>query len=412
MKRFLGILVSLAVVGVLGWQIYKKVTESQQDPFRPQGNAIVAVETVPVRKITIRDAGLFTGTLLPESQFIVAPKVAGRLEKLMVNIGDRVKRGQLIAVLEDAEYNQQVEQAKAELDVARASVQESSSTMEVAQREFERAEVLRRKKIASESELDLAQTDYNVKAAKYRVALAQVQQREAALEAAQIRLSYTQIQAAWEDTDEYRVVGERFVDEGALLAPNTPIVSVLAIDPLKALIHVIERDYSRVQTGQEAVVSTDAFPGTTFTGQIVRIAPLLKETSRQARVEIEIPNGDQRLKPGMFIRAQIEFDRHDDATVVPVAALARRDGRQGVFLVDTENLKARFVAVTVGIVNNELAEVLQPPISGSVVTLGQHLLEDGSAITLSSMEGPGAPAQPGKPNATTRGAQAHPGVKR
>jgi RND family efflux transporter MFP subunit len=129
-------------------------------------------------------------------------------------------------------------------------------------------------------------------------------------------------------------------------------------------------------------VTTDAYPGQVFAGRIVRVAPLLKETSREARVEVEIPNPEGLLKPGMFVRAQIEFDRHDNATVVPTNALARREDRQGVFLADLTEKKARFVPVTVGIRSGDEAEITAPPLAGMVVTLGQHLLTDGSAIVV------------------------------
>lgn len=414
MKQVLAILIFVGLAAGLGWLVYQRLTEQEQGggrpgpggPGGPRGNAAVAVEIAPIRTMTIRDVGVFTGTLLPEAQFIVAPKVAGRLEELKVNFGDPVERDQLIAVLEDDEYAQQVEQARAELDVAGANVEESSSTLEVARREYERAQALRLKKIASESELDLAETDYRVKEAKYRVALAQVEQRRAALKAAQIRLSYTQIRAAWEGGDDERIVGERFCDDGAMLAVNTPIVSILDIDPLRAAIHIIERDYSRVQPGQEAMLTTDAYPATTFTGTVVRVAPLLKETSRQARVEIEVPNADRRLKPGMFIRARIEFRQQTDATVVPIAALARREGRQGVFLADLENRTARFVPVTLGIVNGDRAEVVSPKLSGSVVTLGQHLLTDGGAITVPDLEPTGEPSGERSRDVPTTGSRA------
>jgi len=115
----------------------------------------------------------------------------------------------------------------------------------------------------------------------------------------------------------------------------------------------------------------------------------LKETSRQARVEVEIPNAARVLKPGMFVRAQLEFARHDEATVVPVVAVVRRNGKQGVFLADTGEMKARFIPVTVGIVDGELAEVVKPALSGMVVTMGHHLLEDGSAIRLPEQEADG-----------------------
>lgn len=382
MKKALGIFIVLALVGLLGWQVQRRVSMSLKGSKRPRRAVSVAVEVASVGKTTIRDVRLFTGTLLPKSYFVLAPKIAGRLEKLLVNIGDRVKRGQLIAVLDDEEYAQQVEQARAELEVAKANVEECCSTLDMAQREFERAQALRQKKIASESELDAALAQYKAQDAKRKVALAQVAQKEAALKATQVRLSYTQIRASWEDGDGPRIVGERFVDEGAMLKANDPIVSILDIHSLTGVIHVIERDYSEVRVGQEAIVTTDAFPGRTFNGKVVRVAPLLKETSREARVEIEVPNRHRLLKPGMFIRVQIQFVKHDDATVVPVAALTKRNNQQGVFLVDTQTMKAHFIPVTVGIVNGELAEVVKPPFSGSVVTLGHHLLEDGSSITL------------------------------
>ncbi len=100
--------------------------------------------------------------------------------------------------------------------------------------------------------------------AREKVALAQVNQREAAVKAAEVRLSYSRIVAEWKEGSDERVVGERFVDEGAMLSANAPIVSILDIGRLIAVIQVIERDYSKVRIGQEAVVSTDAYPGRTF----------------------------------------------------------------------------------------------------------------------------------------------------
>jgi len=384
MKKLLLILILLGLVALTGWVIHRRLAASEDSQGGQRRSVAVAVEVAPVRKTSIRDVGAFTGSLLPKSQFLIAPKIGGRLKQLMVNVGDPVKRDQLIARLDDEEYVQQVEEAQAELQVAGANVEACASALEVARREFDRGKALREKKIASESELDAAEADFKASQAKHKVALAQEAQRAAALKAARIRLSYATVRASWEKGDETRVIGERFVDEGALLKANEPIVSILETHSLTAVIHVIERDYPEAKIGQEVVVATDAYPGRTFTGRIVRIAPLLKESSRQGRLEVEIPNPDRLLKPGMFIRASIEFARHEDATVVPVEALAKRNGTQGVFLADVKARKAHFVPVTVGIIDGELAEVLKPVLSGQVVTLGQHLLEDGSPITLPS----------------------------
>ena len=387
MKKAFLLLVLLGLLGLVGRQVYTKLSESGTAGPRGRGKPAVAVEVHSVRRGAIRDVGVFTGTLHPRSQFRIAPRIGGRLERLLVHVGDRIAPGSLVAVLDQGEYVQQVEQARAELEVARAQLEESRSALEIAGRELERARALREKKIASESELDEAEAEFKVQTAKQRVARAQVAQRAAALEAAQVRLSYTRIQAGGDGAGSLWVVGERFVDEGAMLAPNQAIVSLLDIGTVVAVIHVIEKDYPKVRVGQAAAVAAEAFPEERFPGRIVRLAPLLKETSRQARVEIEIPNPDARLKPGMFVRAEIEFARHEDALLVPLDALVRREGRRGVFSVDSVERRARFVPVTIGIVGGGEAEVLDPPLEGPVVTMGHHLLEDGSPVLL-----PGGPA--------------------
>jgi len=403
MKRAFVLLVILALIGLVGWQVYLRLGELRTPTVRENKAPPVPVEAERVRKNTVRDIGFFTGTIYPFSQFAVAPKIAGRLEKLLVKIGDPVKKNQLIAVLEDDEYLQQVDQARAELEVAKANIEEQRSALDTARRNVERARELRKGKITSEAELETSEAEFTEQGAKYKVAVAQVAQKEAAFKAAQVRLSYTRIRATWEEGDRNRVVGERFVDEGAMLASNTPIVSILDISSLTGVIFVIERDYSKVRVGQEAHISTDAFPGRTFSGKVVRIAPLIKETSREARVEIDLPNPERLLKPGMFIRAQIEFSRQDDATVIPARALIRRDGREGVFIIDRQEMKAQFVPLRLGIANTEWVQVVEPSLSGWVVTLGQHMLENGSAVTLPGERTDGQPTDRGKVN--TRGGE-------
>ncbi len=390
------ILISLAVAALIltGWYLLSGTDRSGGGPGGPRRpEAAVAVELAPVEQADISEIGDYTGSLYPMSEFVLAPKVAGRLEKIMVHIGDVVRDGDLVAVLDDEEYQQQVSQARAELEVARASLQEVRSTLENARREFERTEELRRKKIASESQRDAAESEYATQQAKMKVAQAQVAQKEAAFNIANLRLRYTRIRMT-ENSGTERVVGERFVDEGALLTANTPIVSILDISRLIAVIHVIEKDYFKLKPGQQAMITTDALPGKSFQGEVVRIAPLLKEKSREARVEVAIDNPGMILKPGMFIRLQILYAVHEAATVVPVAALVKRSEVQGVFQVDGAPGKARFVPVTVGIVQGARAEFLEPGLKGQVVTLGNHLLEEGTAVLT-----PGAPGDKSAPSA-------------
>ncbi len=371
------------VLGLVGWQIYQKAFKSSRGSGLESQAAPVAVEVTAVKKSTIRDYGNFTGTLIPKSQFMIAPKISGRLEKLMVNIGDRVTNNQLIAELDDEEYSQQVRQAEADLQVAEANLEESLSSVNVARRELERIEELHKKGISADSELDAAKGAFTTQESRYKVAQAQVANRKAALETARVRLSYTKIRATWENGSSSRVVGERFVHEGTMLTANAPIISILEINPLLAVIHITDKDYFRIKKEQNAFISTDAIPGKAVSGKIVRIAPLLQETSREARIEIEIPNPEELYKPGMFINVKVEYATNESATVVPVSSVVKRNNQEGVFLADLENKIAEFVPVKVGISNSELAEIIDPPeFSGFVVTLGQHLLAPGSPILL------------------------------
>lgn len=393
-------LIAVVVIGIAaaGWETHRRIVASAEKT-RPNRSVAVAVEAQPLRKDLIRDIGVFTGSLVPKSQFVVASKAAGWLRKLLVDIGDPVTRNEVIAVLDDEEFTRQVEQARAEHQVAKANAENGASALDLAKREYERITALREKQIASAAEMDAAAAQYNASQTQLKVTLAQVAQKEAALEGAKLQLSYTQVRAFWEAGDPNRVVGERFVDEGALVQMNQPIVSILENNPLVAVVFVIERDYPKIRIGQQAIITTDAYPGRMFAGSIQRVAPLIRETSRQARVEIVVPNSDHLLKPGMFIRAQVEFATHQNATLAPFSAIVRRSGREGVFLVEeaapgtTDSQtpqgpsqgpasQVRFVPVTTGIVNGEVVEIVEPEISGFVVTLGNHLLEDESRVTL------------------------------
>ncbi len=395
----------VVIVGFLGLKIIKKAFPGVAG--RGMRAMAVAVEIAPVQRSPIRDIGQFSGTLIPKAQFTVVPKISGKLEQLLIDIGDTVRRGQLVAVLEDEEYQQQLIQAEADLSVTRANLEEAKSSLVIAKRDLDRAVTLHEKGIQSDSQLDAARAQYDAQESRHKVAEAQLANREAALETSRTRLSYTRIKASWESGSDTRYVGERFVYEGAMLSPNTPILSIIELQPVTAIIHVTDKDYFRLGVDQKVAISSTAFPDETFAGRIVRIAPLLKETSRQARVEVEIENPGAKLKPGMFINAQIEFASKDETTVVPYSALVNRAAQQGVFLVDLENMKADFVPVRVGIIEGEIAEILDPdPFSGFVVTLGHHLLEDGAGILLPQSE-----ADLKKAKAETSEKSAKPGKK-
>lgn len=397
-KRY-NLLVALALllaVGGIAWLWLRGGEAPTRTGRRARGPAAVAVETTPVQRITLRDIHKFSGTLQAEGQFDVGPKISGRLAQLLVDIGDAVHSGQVIARLDDDEAVQQVDQARAELGVASAGLVEARSLLSVKERQYERMRQLHQRRIASDAELETAQVEAEAQRARVQVAQAQVTQREAALRAAEVRLSYTVIRAAWSGNGT-RVVGERYVNQGALLSANQPIVSIVDLHALTAVIFAAERDYPRLRIQQAATVRAEAFPGKAFAGHIVRLAPVFRESSRQARVEVRVANPGGELKPGMFATVEVELDRAEQAVAVPVAAVVTRDGRKGVFLADLVGRQARFVPVQTGIVDEGLTQIVEPALSGRVVTLGNHLLSDGVAIVATDV--PGADGKRPEPKA-------------
>lgn len=404
MKKIIGYFVLVIILAALGWGIYSRLSAEQDSSGRKRGDraVAVAVEIQDIKAAPVRDYSVFTGTLLPKSSLSVMPKVSARVEKIRFRMADHVKSGDVVAELDNKEFSLDVQQAAASLAAAQGLLLETNASLTSAREEFARTKALTDKKISPASEYDSALAFVNVQEARLASARSQIALRESALESANVKLSYAVVTAAWDNSspDEVMTVSVRFVDEGTLIRANEPILTLLNIRVLDAVINVDERNYTRLVKNMPVKIIADALPGRNFSGTISRISPLLMENSRQANVEIEIANNEEILKPGMFVRAEIEFARHEGATVVPVGAIAKRDGVMGVFLVvaapaetgggpgargdgkgATGNV-VKFIPITIGITDGELVEILDPPLTGSVVTLGQHLLEDGSAIIL------------------------------
>jgi RND family efflux transporter MFP subunit len=343
---------------------------------------IAGVEVALVQRRPLELERTLSGALEAESQVMVAAKVGGRIERLAVDLADLVRRGQTVVFLDDAEYGQAVKQAEAELAVASANLAQARNALEISRRENQRIVTLRERGIASDSEYDIAEANRMEKEAQVAVAEAQINRATAALESARIRYEYTRVTADWSEGDAERTVAERYVEEGNTVSANEPLLLIVQLDPIVAVISVTERDYGWLQPGLEARFTTDAFPGEEFRGRIVRIAPVFRESSRQARVELMLANPEGRLKPGMFIRATITLDRVDEAVAVPEAALTRRGDVDGVFLVDESGDRVSWVPVETGIRSRGWVQLRTETLSGRVVTLGQHLIDDGSPIRI------------------------------
>jgi len=380
-KRWLWIII---VIGLIGWVVYNRLSGMSDSRGRQPGQEAIPVKIALVEQGPIELKRDFSGSLEATAEFTVAPKVGGRIERLEVDLADPVTRGQVVAHMDNDEHVQAVAQAQADLAVAKANLAEARNAFEIASREFNRVEALRQRGVASDSQLDTAQIGQLEKKAQLEVAEAQIIKAEAALETARIRLSYTEVRANWIGSDEQGVVAERLIDEGNTVSANSPLLTIVELNPIIGVIFVTEKDYARLDVDQTVWLNTDAYPGETFSGRITRIAPVFHQATRQARVELSIGNPDHRLKPGMFIRATVVLDRVDEAVIVPEQALTRRNDRTGLFVVPNGGRSAVWQEVSTGIREGDRVEITSGPVSGRVVVLGQQLLDDGSPVIIAN----------------------------
>ena len=386
MKRFiiLSILALLAGSVILAHFNWRADDASAE---RPRERRMVAVAVAPVEQGTIVDVREFTGSLRASESFTVAPKISGRIARIHVDIGDRVQRGTIMVELDDAEFRQAVAVAEATLAVARAELRRAQTDAALAARELQRVQQLAQRNLISEGELDTVRARADSQRAAVDVAAARVQEREAALASEQVRLAYTGVRADWNGHSAHsRVVGDRQVNAGDTVAANAALLTVLGMDELVAVAYASERDYALLAVGQPVVVVADALPEYEFAGLIARIAPRFEEVSRQARFEVTVLNQAERLKPGMFITVRVEVGRVDNAILVPTNAIVQRDSQTGVYRIrhseDSQRTTVHFIPVRVGIRDARYAQVLEPELSGKVVTLGQQLLQDGAPVNI------------------------------
>jgi RND family efflux transporter MFP subunit len=348
------------------------------------GRAPVAVSSVERGTIHLRRT--YSGTLEAPARFVVAPNVAGRVERLQVDLGDAVQRGQVVARLDDDELDQRVAEARAELAVARANLTMARNRLEVARRDLGRIRKLRKRGISSEAQLDAAEAEELEAEAGVEVARARAARARAALGSARVRLGYTRVEARWSGGNDERYVAERQVSAGAQVSAGTPLYSIVELDPLICVIFVAERDYALLRADQPAVLETDAWPGERFEARVRRVAPVFEPGSRQARIELAVENEDMRLKPGMFARVNVTLKTVEDAVIVPWAAVTKRDGGSGLFRVDRNRMSVRWQPVQTGIREDDRVQLVDSMLQGEVVVLGQQLLDDGTAITIPDAE--------------------------
>ncbi|HEV8317599.1 MAG TPA: efflux RND transporter periplasmic adaptor subunit [Vicinamibacterales bacterium] len=337
----------------------------------------MTVELDSATRADVTQELIVVGNLIGETTVEVVPKTAGRLEEMFVRLGDRVSRGQQIARIEDREIREQVKQAEAAFQVARATIRQREADLKFAETNVERSRNLFDRQLLPKQSLEDAEARYQANDAQLDLARAQFVQAQSRLEELRITLANTLIVSPVNG-----FVARRVVDPGAFVSPNQPIADVVDISRVRMVANVVEKDLRRVEVGESARVEVDAFPGETFKGRIGRVAPVLDPQTRTAQIEVEIPNVAFRLKPGMYARVTLTVEHHANALVVPNNALVDFEGKRGVFLTRNKQT-ATFQPVETGIEEPTRVEILSGlQDDDDIITTGASGLRDGDRILL------------------------------
>ena len=292
----------------------------------------------------------YTGTAPIEAfaDASVVAKVGGEVRRLLVEEGDDVKAGQLLAVLDG--------------DRLRLEAAATEANLRKLERDYQRNVDLKEKSLISEGDFEKI--------------LYEMEALSASHDMARLELSYTEIRAPIDG-----VVSERLIKVGNTLDVNTPAFQVTSLEPLVSYLHVPEREYRRLKANQTATFEVDALPGLSFEGTVARISPTVDPQTGTFKLTLEVSDPTRRLKPGMFARIGIVSDRRADALQIPRAAIIGDAEATSVFVVDEDRVELR--EIETGYADSGLVEVL----SGlgdeeNVVVVGQTALKDGAIVSV------------------------------
>lgn len=308
----------------------------------------VPVEVATALRADITDSYAGTAPVEAFADVNVIAKVGGELRRILVEEGDDVVAGQLLASLDG--------------DRLRLQVQQSDAQLQKLQRDYQRNLNLKDKSLISEG--DFEKIRYEMESLK------------ASHEMAMLELSYTEIRSPISG-----VISERLVKIGNTIAINTPTFEVTSLEPLIAYLHVPEREYRRLTSGQTATLTVDALPDAAFTGVVARVSPVVDPTTGTFKLTIEVVDPTRRLKPGMFGRISIVSDRRDNALQIPRSAIVDDGASAAVFVVEEGQAKRR--SIKIGYAADGMVEILDGLADDDrFVVVGQTGLKDGSTVNV------------------------------
>ncbi len=317
-----------------------------------------------------------TGTVNPVTTVLVGTQVSGTIKHIYVDFNSPVRKGQIVAQIDPATFEAQVEQSRANLFTAQANLQKAEATLIDARRTMERYRTLFSKDLIARGDLDTAETNYETAKAQVEAAKAQVEQAKASLKVTETNLIYTRIVSPVDG-----IVISRNVDVGQTVAASfqTPTLFTIAQDLTKMQIdcNVSEADIGRVKIGQIVEFTVDAYPDILFKGKVyqIRNAPITVQNVVTYDVVVKVENPELKLKPGMTANVSIIVDVKGDVLRIPNAALrfrppeAEKEKRpfkgKGVWVI--ENGKPARKEITPGISDGSFTEIISGLTEGDSV---------------------------------------------
>lgn len=291
---------------------------------------------------------VYTGTasLETDADALVVAKVGGQVMKIFVEEGDRVEKDQVLARLDG--------------DRLRLDMERQLANLRKREQEYNRSVTLFERGLVSSGAFEDLKYELEALRATYRLA--------------QLEYSYTDIRAPIAG-----VVAQRHVRLGNTISVNEPAFQVTELDPLVAYIHIPEREFRRLEPGQPAELVLDAIPGQRFQARVQRISPTVDPSTGTFKVTLEVPDQGRRLKPGMFGRFNIVWDRREDVLLVPRVAIVDDDASESVFVVSDGKAERR--AIRTGYARGAQVEVVDG-LGGEeeIVIIGQSGLRDGARV--------------------------------
>lgn len=375
-SRLLLGLAGIAACWSAWWIVYQDSMARVEDRKTGADEAEIAVEMMPARRGAVAERLELVGSLTPQNQVEIRARASGYITTLPYDVGDVIEAGGTAVYLDDTTEAEAIESAAAALLVVQAERDASQAEFEFADSSFKRQERLFESGGGTELQFEGAESARRIAEAQVALQEARVKEAESILQQARLVLQDLRISSPIRG-----VVARRLVDVGDLAQPETPLLEIVDLGTLETVVHVVEKDYSKLQPGNVAEIRVDAFPDCAFQGTVLRIAPVVDPDTRTAAVQIEVPNPDELLKPGMHTRVGIIYQSRPRSEYVPVGAVVENGPDASLFIVSGEPPQVEQRPVTLGISNGRVVEVIDGIDEGDdVVTLGQRLLEHGQTV--------------------------------